>query len=387
MAAALLSACSLTPDPAEAYVPAARDGFGTLPGTCIEFDGFTAGQTVDVAYTATGVGPVGVYGQADGTSGNAARILDTGSPGTQTDLGTPNELFGGPGQGEGGFGFYFNAEAMGNALVVSDAPGLASTAPDARLTFDFSAMASVTVYRVTLIDVDATESGRAKLYGRSGQLLMDLPFIVTGNNGVAELNLGGLSGVRTVALELGGAVAVDRFCFAADTAAPVVDTTDPGCTRTIGYWKNHTGFGPQEDAVTALLPIALGSPGGAHTLLVADAATARDVLKQNVYGNPSNGITKLYAQLLAAKLNVAAGASPEAVSAELQAADAFLAGHDHTAWAALGAAQRDGTLVWKDAFDAFNNGLIGPGHCGDGDDGGERPRGEHPGRGNAAAVW
>jgi ABC-type Zn2+ transport system substrate-binding protein/surface adhesin len=120
---------------------------------------------------------------------------------------------------------------------------------------------------------------------------------------------------------------------------------------------------------------------------VADAATARDLLKQNVYGNPSNGITKLYAQLLAAKLNVAAGASPEAVSAELQAADAFLAGHDHTAWAALGAAQRDGTLVWKDAFDAFNNGLIGPGHCGDGDDGGERPRGEHPGRGNAAAVW
>ena len=51
-----------------------------------------------------------------------------------------------------------------------------------------------------------------------------------------------------------------------------VDVTVPceppanGCTRTIGYWKTHAGFGPQADAVTPLLPILLGSAGGAMTL-------------------------------------------------------------------------------------------------------------------------
>ena len=39
-----------------------------------------------------------------------------------------------------------------------------------------------------------------------------------------------------------------------------------GCTRTIGYWKTHAGFGPQADVVTPLLPILLGSAGGAKTL-------------------------------------------------------------------------------------------------------------------------
>lgn len=366
----LLAACEYQPDHALETEPVSRDGYGNLPGTCIEFDAFASGETVNVAYSTTGIGPVSVQGSASGSSGNAAMILDSGSPGTQADLGTPNALFGGPGQGDGGYGFYFNAEPLDKVLIVSadgdaDDP-LASTAADSKIDLDFSGMTSVTCYRVTLIDVDDTESGRARFYGTAGQELLDLPFTVTGNNGVAQLDFGSISGVQRVELALGGAVAIDRFCFQADTLPDPVDTLADGCTRTIGFWKNHTGFGPQDDKVSALLPIELGAHGGGQSLMVGDAATARDVLKQNVYGHPSNGVTKLYAQLLAAKLNVASGASDADIAAELVAADAFLALHAPEDWSSLDAAEQDGTLFWKDAFDAYNNGVIGPGHCGGG---------------------
>jgi len=41
--------------------------------------------------------------------------------------------------------------------------------------------------------------------------------------------------------------------------------TPLGCTRTIGYWKTHAGFGPQADGLSAHLPIWLGTPGGASS--------------------------------------------------------------------------------------------------------------------------
>jgi len=72
------------------------------------------------------------------------------------------------------------------------------------------------------------------------------------------------------------------------------DIPQDGCTNTIGYWKNWSGFGPQPDVVTALLPITLGS-GGGKSLVVSTAAIAVDVLEMKTYGKNNNGITKLYA--------------------------------------------------------------------------------------------
>lgn len=108
-----------------------------------------------------------------------------------------------------------------------------------------------------------------------------------------------------------------------------------GCTRTIGYWKTHSGFGPQDDVVTPLLPIWLGTPGGDHSIAVTDNVIAHDILTQHVYGRPSNGITKLYAQLLAAKLNIASDASFGDIEDALGAADEFLADHYYTDWDTL----------------------------------------------------
>ena len=101
-----------------------------------------------------------------------------------------------------------------------------------------------------------------------------------------------------------------------------------GCTHTIGYWKTHAGLKKQEDVVTQYLPIDLGDAGGAKTITVTDNVMAVDVLNMKTYGKNSNGITKLYAQLLAAKLSISDGADSGPVSDVISNADAFLADND-----------------------------------------------------------
>jgi hypothetical protein len=142
---------------------------------------------------------------------------------------------------------------------------------------------------------------------------------------------------------------------------------DSGCTRSKGYWKNHGGLGPQEDLVTDLLPIWLGDDDGDKSLAVTDAQMAYDVLQMHTYGYPSNGIAKLYAQLLAAKLNIASGALYTDISDVILEADEFLAEYDYTDWDMLEKDQMKMVLRWMGTLDDFNNGIIGPGYC-DSDD-------------------
>jgi len=139
-----------------------------------------------------------------------------------------------------------------------------------------------------------------------------------------------------------------------------------GCTLTIGYWKTHAGFGPQADMVTALLPQLLGTSGGAKTQNVTSAALAVQFLSFNGSNNvfdASNGINKLYAQLLGAKLSIANGADGSAIASTISAADAFLANKNSLNWSGLTKAQKNQVLSWMTTLDNYNNGLIGPGHC------------------------
>jgi hypothetical protein len=141
---------------------------------------------------------------------------------------------------------------------------------------------------------------------------------------------------------------------------------DEGCTHSKGYWKNHAGLGPQEDVVSDLLPQTLGD-GGGKSLVVNTPDSAVMVLQQHTFGHPSNGITKLYAQLLAAKLNIADGAASADVNGVLADADAFLTDHCWMDWESLDKDMRHDVQMWKDKLDAYNNGEIGPGHCDDDD--------------------
>jgi hypothetical protein len=134
-----------------------------------------------------------------------------------------------------------------------------------------------------------------------------------------------------------------------------------GCTLTIGFWKTHAGdTGNNPDLISQYLPIWLGTSGGSKSVEVTSASQAESILSQD---GASNGIVKLYAQLLGAKLNIENGADGSAVAATIAAADAFLATHDASDWVSLTSAEQEQVLAWKDALDSYNNGLTGPGHC------------------------
>jgi uncharacterized repeat protein (TIGR01451 family) len=135
-----------------------------------------------------------------------------------------------------------------------------------------------------------------------------------------------------------------------------------GCTLTIGFWKTHAGFtGRNADRLTQYLAQWLGTAAAAKSVNVTAAPQAVTLLSMS--GDASNGVNKLYAQLLAAKLNIARGASPAAVGAAINAADAFLASSNAGDWAALSKTAKNNVNVWASTFDQYNNGLIGPGHC------------------------
>jgi hypothetical protein len=136
-----------------------------------------------------------------------------------------------------------------------------------------------------------------------------------------------------------------------------------GCTLTIGYWKTHAGFtGNNADRVSQYLPESLGTAGGTKTVTVVNATQAVQYLNFN--GDASNGINKLYAQLLGAKLNIANGADGSAVNATIAAADSFLATKNAGDWSSLTKAQKQQVISWATALDNYNNGVTGPGHCG-----------------------
>ncbi len=141
-----------------------------------------------------------------------------------------------------------------------------------------------------------------------------------------------------------------------------VDVTVPcgGCSLTIGYWKTHAGFGPQPDMVTDLLPQVLGSQIVTTPELAVQFLSFRG--SNNVF-DASNGINKLYAQLLGAQLNIANGADGSAVAVTIAQAQLYLLTHNSTSWAGLNKNQQKYVLGLMTTLDNYNNGLIGPGHC------------------------
>jgi cysteine-rich repeat protein len=127
-------------------------------------------------------------------------------------------------------------------------------------------------------------------------------------------------------------------------------TRSDDCTFTQGYWKNHPDAWP-------VASLELGSVSYDKDALIA-------ILKTPVKGN---GLVQLAHQLIAAKLNIAAGASDVEIRVTIEAADKLIGS------LVVGEDRLDTKLTsaLNDKLDAFNNGKVGPGHCDDkdGDDG------------------
>jgi hypothetical protein len=115
-----------------------------------------------------------------------------------------------------------------------------------------------------------------------------------------------------------------------------------GCTLTQGYWKNHDDWPVFEDDVLC-------------------GQSWYDILWTETNGD---AWYILGHQWIAATLNVAGGASTDAaLDAAFAEAEALLVACE------ISAEDRPAAIELSTVLDAFNNGLVGPGHCDDNDDG------------------
>lgn len=228
-------------------------------------------------------------------------------------------------------------------------------------TTDFTGSASINFSNATVTEKDKTVTVTDTLGGSLGTATFGvdtLPKTFTYSHTVGPYSTSGTFTVTNTATFTTN----DTGTTGSASWTVNVNVPSSGCTLTIGYWKTHAGgVGNNPDMVTPLLPVWLGTSGGTKSVQVTSASQAVTLLSMS--GNASNGINKLYAQLLGAKLNIASGADASAVNSTISAADAFLATHNASDWSSLTKVQQQQVLGWATTLDNYNNGLIGPGHC------------------------
>ena len=135
-----------------------------------------------------------------------------------------------------------------------------------------------------------------------------------------------------------------------DTGGDDGDTV-AGCTLTQGYWKNHNELETNRNQ-------AVDWPAPFDERDVMCGETLLDILNVAPRGE---AWTILAHQFIAASLNAASGASTDGMGAELdEAGDLLLA-----SCGGISSGDRARAIELSELLDAYNNGLLGPSHCGD----------------------
>jgi len=330
----------------------------------IDFEAYTKGTILSEVTSKNGAGPVKVFGKNPRfPERNAAMIFNSSVPtGGDPDLGTPHKDFGGPGIGVGGQSGsqYVNNTALGKVLIITE--DFDSNDPDdadlrgATFTFDFSALKSVSVYSMYIMDVEAVENSAMVTFYNSSGGVIGAPFVLpkVGDNGVFNYQFGqGVSGVVKMLVNINGSGAIDNIVFKAE------EKDTGGCTGTVGYWKNHTKYSSaKRDATWDKI-----GASGEDTKFFLSGKTYLQVLKTPTGGN---AYYILAYQYIAAKLNIlrGAGAPTEVVTAIAESKKLFST-YTPAQIAALSgsSALRKKFIQYATLLGKYNNGEIGPGHC------------------------
>jgi hypothetical protein len=144
------------------------------------------------------------------------------------------------------------------------------------------------------------------------------------------------------------------------TTAPPPPPPEEGCTLTPGYWKTHAEVGSKKFDDTWL---AVGGPDAAF---FSSGQSYIEVL--NADKSTGNAYYILAFQWIAAQLNQEAGASiTGAAAAAFADGEALLSSYTPADIGALSGDDplRQQFLAAAATLDDYNNGVIGPGHCGD----------------------
>ena len=180
-----------------------------------------AGMVLNEQYAAWGVHISAVNNRRNHPS--EALIFESSNPsGGDTDLGTPNQSFGGPGIGKGGSSVEGkNDQALGNLVIIAenmddnDGDGMVDNPDDeaagGQLIFKFDQ--KVTITELVLVDIDENERGAIIVATSGDKNGMEIPLKGLGDNSVVHLENANWTGIDRFEIRFPGSGGVASLSF------------------------------------------------------------------------------------------------------------------------------------------------------------------------------
>lgn len=146
----------------------------------------------------------------------------------------------------------------------------------------------------------------------------------------------------------------------------IQEPDENGCTKSSSWWLRHNGCSApsSSDAVSELLPVWLGTPGGLNSVEITSPCQTREYLVRQRRPDQFAAVKTLLCEQLAAKLNIASGADDAAIENIVIAVDEFLAARVIDSRHTLSRSEMRRIHQWQKALQRYNHGEIGPGRCG-----------------------
>ncbi|MFP4845151.1 hypothetical protein [Winogradskyella sp. PE311] len=201
--------------------------FSTTQSYIIDFEDFTAGDIVseiniDDPFENTLVEGITMIFP----NSNNAMIFDSSNPtGGDFDIGTPNEIYGGPGIGSGGAS---NDISLGNVLILSE--DLDANDPDdifeigASFVFDFSANNNITLTSFDILDIEASSNpSMVTLFNMEGIILFSSEISPGGDNSKTTVDLENTTDIAFMEIVMNSSGAIDNIALEIETEETCVE--------------------------------------------------------------------------------------------------------------------------------------------------------------------
>ncbi|WP_461587147.1 hypothetical protein [Winogradskyella sp.] len=198
----------------------------TTESYIIDFEAFNPGDFVSNVTIPISNSNIEVYGSTMAfPNANAAMIFDSSNPtGNDFDLGTPNEIYGGPGIGSGGSS---NDTALGNVLILSE--DLDTSDPDdiyeigAKFTFNFSNIDNLTLVGFDILDIEVSNNPTViNLIDSLGNIFYSQEVMANGDNSKYYVDLLNTSGASYMEIIMNSSGAVDNIALEIENEVPCV---------------------------------------------------------------------------------------------------------------------------------------------------------------------